>query len=83
MTCEIENQIFLVLPLNAWKSKCDGIFLGTLLGPEGTKVHFWALKRSDLNSEMNQVSGTKHFVKLMYCIKSKESLNPARILRTA
>jgi hypothetical protein len=53
------------------------------LGPEGTKVHFWALKRSDLNSEMNQVSGTKHFVKLMQCIKSKESLNPARILRTA
>ena len=83
MTCESENQIFLVLPLNAWKRLFSRLILGTLLGPEGTKVHFWALKRSDLNSEMNQVSGTKHFVKLMQRIKSKESLNPARILRTA
>ena len=42
LTCESEKQIFLVLPLNAWKRLFMDLVLGTLLGPEGTKVRFWA-----------------------------------------
>ena len=68
LTCESEKQIFLVLPLNAWKRLFMDLVLGTLLGPEGTKVRFWALKGQTSNSFNflnEQVSGTKPYVELM------------------
>jgi hypothetical protein len=68
LTCESEKQIFLVLPLNAWKRLLADLILGTLLGPEGTKVRFWALKGQTSNSFKflnEQVSGTKLFAKLI------------------